>query len=409
MKIPKIRIAGYDGEWKHSFLQDCLLINVSKNKWNKYSKEQVLSVSDELGVVNQIKHLGRSYAGSSVENYKILKPGQIVYTKSPLKEKPYGIIKVNKGDIGIVSILYAVYDTVEGIHPDYIERYFEPNFRINKYLLPLICKGAKNTMNISDENTLKGYINIPDYDEQVDIANYFRLLDSIISKTAKKIEKLKQAKAASLQAMFPQKGETKPRIRFKGFEGDWKSVNLRDISHKVTTKNSNNLYQITLTNSAEHGIINQLDFFDYEVSNNENINGYYVVENDDFVYNPRISVTAPVGPINRNKLGYTGVMSPLYYIFKVHDINKDYLSYFFQTKLWHKFMFDNGNSGARFDRLSIADDVFTLMPIIVPDSKEEQQAMADFFFSLDKQMMLETKRLEKLKRIKTACLNKMFV
>lgn len=409
MKVPEIRINGFKKEWKHYLLQDCLLINTTKNKGNKYGEEQVLSVSDDYGVVNQIKHLGRSYAGASVENYKVLKTGQIVYTKSPLKEKPYGIIKVNKADTGIVSVLYAIYDAVEGVCPEYIERYFEPNFRINKYLLPLICKGAKNTMNISDENSLKGYINLPEYIEQNAIANYFNVLDNIIQSTTKKIEKLKQTKAASLVSMFPQKGETKPRVRFNVFEGNWDCVSLRDISQKVTTKNNNNLYKTTLTNSAEHGIINQLDFFDHEVSNNENIVGYYVVENDDFVYNPRISVTAPVGPINRNKLGYTGVMSPLYYVFKVHDVNKDYLSYYFQTRLWHKFMLDNGNSGARFDRLSITDDVFTLMPILIPDSKEEQQAIANFFSSIDEQITLETKRLEMFKRIKVACLDKMFV
>jgi len=406
---PEIRIKRYNEEWKPIILQDCLLINVTKNKGNRFGKEQVLSVSDEFGVVNQINHLGRSYAGSSVENYKILEPGQIVYTKSPLKEKPYGIIKVNRGNAGIVSVLYAIYDAVEGVCADYIEKYFEPNFRINKYLLPLICKGAKNTMNISDENALKGNINIPGYSEQKAIADCFNIFDSMISYTKRKIEKLKQTKAASLVAMFPQKGESQPRVRFKGFEGAWKEVQLKDISQKVTTKNSSNLYQITLTNSAEYGVINQLDFFDHEVSNNNNITGYYVVENDDFVYNPRISVTAPVGPINRNKLGYTGVMSPLYYVFKIHDVNKDYLSYFFQTKLWHKFMLDNGNSGARFDRLSITDDVFAMMPICMPNSGVEQKAIADFFSSLDTQIILETKRLEKLKRIKTACLDKMFV
>ena len=316
---------------------------------------------------------------------------------------------MNKGDSGIVSVLYAIYDAVEGVCPNYIERYFEPNFRINRYLLPLISKGAKNTMNISDENALKGYISIPDFDEQQDIVNYFQSLDAIILATTKKIEKLKRMKEASFVAMFPQKGETMPKVRFKGFEDDWNCVRLKDISQKVTLKNANNNYQITLTNSAEHGVINQLDFFDHEISNNSNISGYYVVENDDFVYNPRISVTAPVGPINRNKLGYTGVMSPLYYVFKTHGVNKEYLSYFFQTTLWHRFMFDNGNTGARFDRLSITDDVFTLMPILVPNSVQEQQAIANFFSSLEEQISLELKCLKKLKRVKSACLDKMFV
>lgn len=237
MKVPEIRIKGYDREWKHLLLKDCLLINVSKNKGNKYGKEHVLSVSDDVGVVNQIKHLGRSYAGSSVENYKILKPNQVVYTKSPLKEKPYGIIKVNKGESGIVSVLYAIYDAVEGVCPNYIERYFEPNFRINRYLLPLISKGAKNTINISDENALKGYINIPDFNEQQDIANYFQLLDDIILSTTKKIKKLKQTKEASLVVMFPQKGETEPKVRFKGFKDEYSSMPASELFKTFDERN----------------------------------------------------------------------------------------------------------------------------------------------------------------------------
>ena len=152
-----------------------------------------------------------------------------------------------------------------------------------------------------------------------------------------------------------------------------------------------------------------MDFFDHDISNGENIRGYYVVENDDFVYNPRISTSAPVGPINRNMLGYTGVMSPLYYVFKVYGIDKDYLNVFFQTNLWHKFMKDNGNSGARFDRLSITDDVFVQMPILYPSDIKEQKRIASFFRTLDSQISLQTQRLEKLKQIKSACLDKMFV
>ena len=87
-------------------------------------------MSDEFGVVNQIKHLGRSYAGKSVSGYKIINPGQIVYTKSPLRNKPFGIIKVNNFQPGIVSVLYAVYNTKDNVLPCFIDKYF-------------ICKNAK--------------------------------------------------------------------------------------------------------------------------------------------------------------------------------------------------------------------------------------------------------------------------
>mgnify|MGYP003398665680 FL=1 len=199
---PRVRFKGFEGEWEKKTLGDCLTINNERNQSNVYSINDVLSVSDEVGVVNQIKLLGRSYAGKSVVNYRVLKTNQIVYTKSPLKSKPYGIIKVNKGDIGIVSVLYAVYDANENVYPDYIHYYFEPIHRINNYLLPLINKGAKNTMNISDEMALTGNIWIPSLEEQKKIADFLQALDSQITLQTLRLEKLKQIKAACLDNMF---------------------------------------------------------------------------------------------------------------------------------------------------------------------------------------------------------------
>lgn len=199
---PRVRFKGFEGEWEKVTLGDCLTINSERNQNNVYGINDVLSVSDEVGVVNQIKLLGRSYAGKSVANYRVLKTNQIVYTKSPLKSKPYGIVKVNKGSVGIVSVLYAVYDAKDDVCPDYIHYYFEPTYRINNYLLPLINKGAKNTMNISDEMALTGSIWIPSYKEQQKISDYLHVLDSQISLQTQRLEKLKQIKSACLDNMF---------------------------------------------------------------------------------------------------------------------------------------------------------------------------------------------------------------
>ena len=245
--------------------------------------------------------------------------------------------------------------------------------------------------------------------EQELIAKFFVYYDNIISTASSRLASLKQVKEASLQAMFPQKGETVPKIRFKGFEGEWEEVKLKDISTKVIEKNRLNNISITLTNSAEYGIINQRDFFDHDVSNTDNVSGYFIVQPNDFVYNPRISTLAPVGPINMNKLGYAGVVSPLYYVFRVTGFNKSFLDIYFHTNVWHKFMKDNGNTGARFDRLSISNELFYEMPIYCPRDENEQQQIASYFTSLDKQIAPQTQRLEKLRQIKAACLDKMFV
>lgn len=406
---PIIRFRQYNKEWRPFKLNTILVPSNEKNTKGLYSKNDVLSVSGEAGIVNQIAFQGRSFAGASVLNYGVVNTNDIVYTKSPLRNNPYGIIKTNNGPSGIVSTLYAIYNCCEESCPQFVDTYFTSSSRTNNYLRPLVRKGAKNDMKVSSEGALQGNVIFPYKDEQIEIASYFRILDAKLQASAKKVESLKKLKSASLVAMFPQQGKTTPKVRFKGFEGEWSKVELCSISKKVTNRNMDMQYTTTLTNSAEHGIIDQLAFFDHQVSNNDNISGYYVVENGDFVYNPRISALAPVGPINQNQIGYTGVMSPLYYVFRVDGVDTDYLSYYFKTTLWHQYLKDVGNSGARFDRLAITDSDFQKMPIYLPTNREEQQAIATFFRSLDRKIALETARLEKLKQIKLACLDKMFV
>ena len=151
----------------------------------------------------------------------------------------------------------------------------------------------------------------------------------------------------------------------------WEQCKLHEFADKVIEKNIGLQYLETFTNSAEFGIISQKDFFDHSISKIESLEGYYIVKNNNFVYNPRISTTAPVGPINRNKLGRTGVMSPLYTVFEANNVNCTFLEYFFRTNKWHPFMILNGDTGARSDRFSIKDDVFFEMPICKPKIDEQ--------------------------------------
>ena len=199
----------------------------------------------------------------------------------------------------------------------------------------------------------------------------------------------------------------KPIIRFKGYEDDWEQRKLNEIADKVSEKNKNNEFSEPFTNSAEQGIISQKDFFDREIVNNENLNGYYIVRDDDFIYNPRISVTAPVGPINRNRLGRNGVMSPLYTVFRTHDIDNLYLEFYFKTTKWHHFMKLNGDSGARFDRFSISSMQFMKMPIPYP-TIEEQRKIGKYFDDLDHLITLHQRKCEQTKKLKKYMLQNMF-
>ena len=201
--------------------------------------------------------------------------------------------------------------------------------------------------------------------------------------------------------------QNKPAIRFKEFTDAWEQRKLSEIAGKVTEKNTGLQYVETLTNSAEFGIISQRDFFDHDISKLGSLDGYCIVRNEDFVYNPRISTSAPVGPINRNKLGRTGVMSPLYTVFRPHDIDTTYLEHFFKCGYWYSFMNFNGDSGARSDRFSIKDDVFFQMPIPVPHI-EEQRKIGLFLTQLDHLITLHQRKYDKLQVLKKAMLEKMF-
>jgi restriction endonuclease, S subunit len=198
-----------------------------------------------------------------------------------------------------------------------------------------------------------------------------------------------------------------PKLRFPGFTDPWEQRKLGELANNVTEKNVTLSETETFTNSAELGIISQNSFFDRNITNKDNIDNYYIIQPEDFVYNPRISVTAPVGPINRNKLGRTGIISPLYTVFRPHDINTRYLEYFFKTSKWHSYMRFNGDSGARSDRFSIKLKLFYTMPIPVP-SFEEQAEIGRLLERFTENITLHQRKLEHLKLKKKSLLQKLF-
>ena len=215
--------------------------------------------------------------------------------------------------------------------------------------------------------------------EQAAIGTYFTALDSLIT--------LHQRKCALLFSPF----QAFISMMFTTSTFSWEQRKLSEITDKVTEKNAGLQYVETFTNSAEFGIISQRDFFDHDIAKLGSLDGYYIVKTEDFVYNPRISTSAPVGPINRNKLGRTGVMSPLYTVFRPHDIDTTYLEYFFKCGYWHSFMNFNGDSGARSDRFSIRDNVFFQMPIPIPDI-DEQRKIGELLTCLDNLITLHQRK-----------------
>lgn len=190
---------------------------------------------------------------------------------------------------------------------------------------------------------------------------------------------------------------------------EWEITKLYLISSHVSKKNTNGEVQTTFTNSATQGVIKQTDYFDKEISNKENITSYYVVQENDYIYNPRISVSAPCGPINKSHFSENGIVSPLYTVFRLNDVfqQNKYIEFFFKSSFWHSYMCGIANYGARHDRMNITNyDLFN-MPIPFPPIAE-QEKIAEILQTQDKVIELQQKKIDELKRLKKVYLSKMF-
>ncbi|MWQ44753.1 hypothetical protein F9874_03840 [Glaesserella parasuis] len=199
-----------------------------------------------------------------------------------------------------------------------------------------------------------------------------------------------------------------PKLRFPQFRNckGWEVVELKVLANRITVKNKDNAIIRVLTNSANDGVIDQGDYFDRDIANKNNLDGYYIIEFGDYVYNPRISNLAPVGPISKNKVGI-GVMSPLYTVFRFKNEQNDFYEYFFKTNTWHKYLQQNSNSGARYDRMNITNNDFMSMPLpmLIP---KEQQAIADCLSSLDNLINEQNERIGRLKTHKKGLMQQLF-
>lgn len=399
--LPSLRFSGYKDTWERNKLEHYLNVSNEKNTEGIFGKEDVLSVSGDFGIINQIEFHGRSFAGVSTANYGVVNTGDVVYTKSPLKANPFGIIKTNKGPAGIVSTLYAVYHPKENVYPDFIQVYFEQHARMNQYMHPLVNKGAKNDMKVSDANALKGHVIFPKVDEEEKIVEYFSNVDQLIALHQREYDKLHILKKAMLEKMFPQKEMDVPQIRFKGFAESWEQCSAKIIFRPVVDKGHPELP--VLSASQEYGMINRTETGLNIHHDIENESGYKRVLPGQFV----IHLRSFQGGFAHSNI--EGITSPAYTVLCFQDQEKHY-DYF-----W-KYVFSSESFIRRLklitygirDGRSISYEDFSSLGFLYP-SYEEQKQIGIYFQEIDRLIILHQRKLEKLKNIKAGCLEKMFV
>lgn len=389
MMEPKIRFKGFEGEWETQSLSDH---NFSIIAGGDVDKKLLQNNGKYPVIANALTNDG--ILGYYMDSFRVNGPAVTV---------------TGRGDIGVAIARHYSFTPVVRLLS--IKSNHNVDFLANAINCYKVAKESTGVPQLTTAKLQEYRIPIPkEMDEENAIASYFTSLDSQISASTSLLASLKQMKAASLQAMFPQEGETVPKIRFKGFEGKWKKVKLNSFAKRVTRKNSHLESTLALTIASAHGLVSQIDYFNNLVVGS-NIRNYYLLKKGEFAYNKSYSNGYPFGSVKRLERYEQGILSTLYITFSIdNSISSDYLTHFFDTNLWHKEVAERAAEGARnHGLLNIGANDFLDINIWKPESKAEQQAIASYFTSLDRQISLQSQRLEKLKQIKSACLDKMFV
>lgn len=402
--IPKLRFPNFEGDWRECRLSDFLIRYSETNSDEEFGLDDILSLSSHHGVVSRKQLLEDTYKDVNHLNYKKTRLNDFVYGKSISASYPFGLFKVNDFKDGLLSTLYFTFKVKDFVYPKFLDCYFSQLTRTNNFLRKFVLVGDRYITAEADY-LLSGKIYIPTQKEyQQKIASFFTAIDQKIAQLMRKKFLLEQYKKGVIQKIFSQE------LRFKDDYGQdfpkWENKRLGELAVKVTEKNKGNHINLVLTNSAVNGIVSQRDFFEKDIANQNNLLNYYIVNIDDFIYNPRISSNAPVGPIKRNRISI-GVMSPLYTVFKFHSGNLSYCEFYFSTTCWHNYMNSIANFGARSDRMNITTSDFFQMPLPFP-CIEEQTKIANFLSAIDNKINHIKKQIEKTEDWKKGLMQQMF-
>lgn len=383
---------------------------ISPTDWKRYTFGDIYTErkepgSEELPLLMVSIHSGVS--DGEVDEEDLPKKVKRIADKSQYKKAVSGDLVFNmmrawQGAIGtvrttgMVSPAYIVAEPNDTVYPLFMDYYTRTPQMINQ-----IDRQSYGVTDFRKRLYWDSFIPIgcilPPVAEQQKIAAILTTQDKVIELKEKRLAQKQRQKKYLMQQLLTGKK------RLPGFSEEWKIKPLKKLTEKQRKKNNGFQYRLILSNSAQHGIVSQDQEFDKEIANEERIDGYYIVIPGAFVYNPRISVTAPCGPINVNETGETGIMSPLYTVFTISSpqISQDFLKYYFQSSCWYKYVKGVANYGARHDRISISDGDFFDMPIPLP-TKEEQNYIAKVLSAVDREIELLQQDIEQEKEKKKA-------
>ena len=393
-KRPKLRFPGFDEPWHGKPFGD--LIQEYSDRTQTEDEDTLLSAAIEGMFLNS--ELFGHQRGASNKGYKKIKYGTMVLSTQNLH---LGNANVNlRFKNGMVSPAYKTYD-ITGCSIELLAHWIKSDAAKHFFYNATTVGASMCRRNVEWETLYEQPLFLPSTDEQDKIASFLSFLTQRIDAQQKYVATLKKYKRGVMQKVFRNMSAFSP----SGFE----TVRLSDIFKKASRRNSNGEIKNVITNSAEHGLIPQRDFFDKDIAVDGNTGNYYVIEYGDFVYNPRKSNTAPYGPFNRYERQEKGIISPLYTCLVLKtDIEPAYLAWYFKSDAWYRYIYDNGSQGVRHDRVSMTDDLLMGIPVIIP-SKDSQIKIAKLLDCLEKRFQVELSQCEYLKTVREALLQQLFI
>ena len=384
-----MRFPNFEKSWEKTYLSKYLTVSSLRNKDNTYTRNDVLSVSGELGIVNQIKLLGRSYAGESLLPYHIVEKDDVVYTKSPLAEYPYGIIKTNRIVPGIVSTLYAVYKSTTSSNNRFVEHYFSLKSRTNNYLKPIVRIGAKHDMKIGNEEVLKNYVVFPAVEEQTKIADFLDLIDERITTQSKIIGNLESLIKGIRQRIFST-------LNFDVRNS--KEYELGSFLSEYSKKNIEN--NLILVSVGKYGIRRRDEIYSKELSDDYSKNK--VIEKDSLIIGMG-STQIDIGILSKDE---KYCVSPAYTTYKISGINSDYLREYLihlNSLLSKRYMVIGARQGKSVNKSEL------MQHVLLVHSIEKQLQVADIFNAFYDKLQKEKDILSLYKKQKAYLLSNMFI
>lgn len=407
--VPKLRFKEFCGEWEEKRLGD--VADVLSGK--RIPKGMSLSTVDTGIKYITVSDMGEKYINN--ENIKYINE-DIEEKIKKYKVSENDIIISVAGTLGKINIVTKDFQNanltencdkitnLRGIKHKYLYMYLNSSY-IQGQINSIYTVSSQPKLALTRIRDF--IINTPSLPEQTKIADFLSTVDDKIQNQQDKITHLENIKKGFLQKILSRK------IRFKDDGGDefpeWKYKKLGDIAKRVMKKNNLNETNLSLTISAQYGLVDQETYFNRKVSSND-LSGYYVLNKGEFAYNKSYSTGYPFGAIKRLNKYEKGAVSTLYICFSLYEnVDSNFIEQYFESDKWYREIYMIAVEGARnHGLLNMSIEDFFKTKHLLPCLKE-QQKIAYFLSSFDQKISTEKETLEHLKQLKKGLLQQMFV